>query len=62
MVRVLVATALREAVRPAAVVAGRPSGALAQLCERRDRGVTAPPAPALGLCFAAVGGLSYADE
>lgn len=65
MVRVLVGTALREAVPGAAVAAGGGGegggeGALAALAERGERRLTALPAPALGLCFAAVGGRAYA--
>jgi hypothetical protein len=58
MVRVLVATAVREAL-PSAAAAGRTESPLeALMCPGGDRRVTAAPAPALGLCFAAVG---YSD-
>ena len=55
MVRVLVATALRESVPGAARVAGGGADVLVQLAQERDRCATALPAPALGLCFAGVG-------
>lgn len=48
-VRVLVATAAREAAR------GADAGVLVELARAGNRAATAPPAPSLGLCFAAAG-------
>ncbi len=55
MVRVLVATALRESIPGAGRVAGGGADALVQLAQEQDRSATALPAPAAGLCFAGVG-------
>jgi tRNA U38,U39,U40 pseudouridine synthase TruA len=49
MVRVLVATAIREAA------AGAGADALLNLMEATDRRATAPPAPPEGLCLVDVG-------
>jgi tRNA U38,U39,U40 pseudouridine synthase TruA len=49
MVRVLVATAIREAA------AGAGEDALLNLMEATDRRATAPPAPPEGLCLVDVG-------
>jgi len=69
MVRVLVSTVVREATPGAGVVpsdagdAGDADdagdAALVVLAERRERYATGINAPALGLCFAAVGGTHY---
>jgi len=60
MVRVLVGTLVREAVAITQVQAGGSDQAesherLLHLLQGMDRAATAGPAPALGLCFAAVG-------
>jgi hypothetical protein len=59
MVRVIAATVIREATPGAAAVPGAPNTALLDLAAAGDRKRTAAPAPALGLCFAAVGGREY---
>eukprot|EP00884_Botryococcus_braunii_P020786 jgi/Botrbrau1/7391/Bobra.0316s0033.1 len=55
MVRVLVATAVREALPGAGHAQEAGEQALVRLAEGRDRKMTAPPAPALGLCFVSAG-------
>jgi hypothetical protein len=55
MVRVLVATAVREATSGAGHAPEAGHMALHALVEKQDRMATAPPAPALGLCFLAAG-------
>eukprot|EP00775_Hariotina_reticulata_P003646 gene3646-3907_t len=55
MVRVLVATAVREALPSAAAAGSSGSPLEAMMAPGGDRRVTAAPAPALGLCFAAAG-------
>jgi hypothetical protein len=62
MVRVLVGTLVREAVAVAQAGGGGGRKQLLQLLERMDRRATAAAAPALGLCFAAVGYEEGADE
>lgn len=53
MVRVLVATAIREAA------AGADDGALLRLMDATCRRATAPPAPPDGLCMVDVGYTDY---
>ncbi|KAK9829404.1 hypothetical protein WJX72_005650 [[Myrmecia] bisecta] len=57
MVRVLAATAIREAVPAGAMVhePQAPDQALVRLAQKLDRVLTAPFAPAVGLCFAGAG-------
>lgn len=55
MMRVLVATCVRESIPQAAACGEHGDQALLRLAEMRDRLMTAPPAPALGLCLIAVG-------
>jgi hypothetical protein len=55
MVRVLVATALRESLAAAARAPAGGADALVELAAAHDRMGTALPAPAVGLCFAGVG-------
>ena len=55
MMRVLAATAVREAIPEAAACPEAGDGALLQLAEAKDRLSTAPPAPAVGLCLVGVG-------
>lgn len=55
MVRVLVATAVREALPAAAARPDAGDAALLALAAARDRLATAPAAPAVGLCLAGVG-------
>jgi tRNA U38,U39,U40 pseudouridine synthase TruA len=62
MVRVLVGTLVREAVAVAQAGGGGGREQLLQLVEGMDRRATAAAAPALGLCFAAVGYEEVADE
>jgi hypothetical protein len=59
MVRVLISSVVREATPAAAALPDRPDTALLELAAQRDRRRTGVPAPALGLCFAAVGGRNY---
>ncbi len=55
MMRVLVATCVRESIPGAAACGEHGDQALLRLADMRDRLKTAPPAPALGLCLLAVG-------
>lgn len=60
MVRVLVATAVRESLAAVSShydvhAAEAPVQSLVKLAALADRNITAAPAPALGLCFAAAG-------
>lgn len=62
MVRVLVGTLVREAVAVAQAGGAGGREQLLQLAESMDRRATAAAAPALGLCFAAVGYEAADDE
>jgi hypothetical protein len=55
MMRVLVATAVRESLPHAAAHPEAGNAALLRLAEGRDRLATAPPALAVGLLFIGVG-------
>lgn len=55
MMRVLVSTAVRESIPAAAALPEAGDGVLLRLAETRDRLLTAPPAPAVGLCLVGVG-------
>ena len=55
MVRVLMATAIRESIPEGGRYGGTDPLALLKLIEARERLFTAPPAPVDGLCLAGVG-------